>query len=125
MREVIEVQLEEAAELHQPAHLSEVRRRVAVRRKPHHLSLVAVLRKAEPLRDRRVVDAERVWERHALEHLEVVVAADGEHRRREVAEAVHRQDRRLIERRDEEGARDVRLVVLDVVELRAQRVLRD
>jgi hypothetical protein len=47
--------------------------------------------------------------------------AFGEHRRREVAEPVDRQDRRILERRGEERARDVCLVVLDVVELRALR----
>ena len=36
---------------------------VAVRREAHHLALVAVLREAEPLRDRRVEDPERVRER--------------------------------------------------------------
>ena len=51
--------------------------------------------------------------------LEAVSAAGGEQRRGEVAEAVDREDRRLLERRHEERAGRVCLVVLDVVELGA------
>ena len=121
VREVVEVQLEElAVQLHEVAHLRAVHVRLAVRREPHHLPLVAVLREAEPLRDGRVVDAERVRERDTVEHLQPVAATDRDERRREVAEAVERQHRRLVERRDEERGRRVRLVVLDVVERRAQ-----
>ena len=125
VREVVEVQLEEVRRLHELAHLLAVDVGVAVRGEAHHLALVAVLREAQPLRDGRVEDAERVREEHAVEHVEVVAVAEREHRRGEVAEAVHRQDRGLLERRDEERARDVRLVVLDVVELRAQLALLD
>ena len=72
------------------------------------------------MRDGGVEDPERVRERHAVEHVEVVAVPRREHRRGEVAEAVHRQDRRLLERRDEERARDVRLMVLDVVDRRSE-----
>ena len=39
--------------------------RLAVRREPHHLELVAVLGKAEELRDGEVQNAERMREEHA------------------------------------------------------------
>ena len=64
-------------------------------------------------------------ERHAVEHLEPVAAADAHERGREVAEAVQRQHGRLVERRHEERRRRVRLVMLDAVEARAKRVGRD
>ena len=121
VREVVEVELEQRpVELHELAHLREVPRR-PVRREAHHLALVAVVRKAEPLRDGGVEDAERVRVDDALEHVEVVAVALREHRRREVAEAVDREDGRVLERRDEERRRDVRLVMLDVVH-RARRI---
>ncbi len=59
-------------------------------------------------------------EQHAIEHLVPVAVPDGEHRRREVAEPVDGEHRGVVERRDEERARDVRLMVLDVVHLGAQ-----
>ncbi len=120
VREVVEAELEQGpVELDELAHLREVAR-LAVRREAHHLALVAVVRKAEPLGDGGVEDPERVRVEHALEHLVAVAVALGEHRRGEVAEAVDREDRRVLEGRDEEGRRDVRLVVLDVVDLGAE-----
>ena len=98
---------------------------VAVGREAHHLALVAVFREAEPLRDGRVEDPERVREEDAVEDREAGAVALREHRRGEVAEAVHGEDRRILERRDEERTRDVRLVVLDVVELGADLALVD
>ncbi len=96
--------------------------RLAVRRKAHDLALVAVLRKAEPLRDGRVEDPERVREQDAVEHAEARAAPMRENRAREVAEAVDGEDGGLLERRDEEGAGDVGLMVLDVVHPRSDRV---
>ena len=49
-----------------------------------------------------------------------VAAADAPHRADEVAEAVDREHGRLVERRDEERAGEVRAVVLDEVQARAQ-----
>ena len=124
--EVVEVELEQVAvRAHEPAHRRRVRVRVAVGREAHHLALVAVLREAEPLRDRGVEDPERVREEHAVEDLDPVAAPVRQHRRCEVAEAVDREDRGLVERRDEEGARHVGEVVLDVVEPGAQAGLLD
>src|SRR5215210_6221408 len=56
VREVIEVELEQAVEPHELAHPVPVHRAVAVWREAHHLPLVAVLREAEPLREGGVVD---------------------------------------------------------------------
>src|SRR5436305_12300369 len=87
VREVIEVEREERpVEADEPPELVDVRT-LAVRSEPHHLAFVAVVREAEPLRDRRVEEPERVREEHAAEHLELVTAAVREHRRREVAAA--------------------------------------
>ena len=125
VQEVVEAELEHRpVELHELAHLVEVAR-LAVGREAHHLALVAVVREAEPLRDRGVEDPERVRVEDALEHLELVAVALGEHRRGEVAEAVDGEDRGVLERRDEERARDVRLVVLDVVEAGGEGVRLD
>jgi len=68
---------------------------------------------------------ERVREEHAVENLELGVVPDGEHCAREVAEAVERKHRGVFERRDVEGGRDVGTMMLDVVELRAQRAAID
>ena len=123
VHEEVELELEPVAvELHQLAHSIEELLGVAVRRETHHLALVAVLREPEPLRDGRVEDPERVREQDAVEDLERVVAPVAEHRRGEVAEPVERQHRRLVERRDEERARGMREVVLDVVHVGAKLV---
>src|SRR3954467_5505886 len=87
VREVVEVQLVEAAGADEVAHASAVHGGVAVRGQPHDLPLVAVIREAEPLRHRGVVDAERVREHHSVEDLEAVAAPDREQCRGEVAEA--------------------------------------
>ena len=62
-------------------------------------------------------------EQHAVQNLVAVAAAHGQHRGGEVAEAVDREDRGVLEGRDEEGAGDVGLVVLDAVKAGAQRRL--
>jgi len=63
MAEIFEVELVAIAQMHDLAHLGHARGR-AVGRKPHHLVLVAVMGKAEILRERLVEDAERVREMH-------------------------------------------------------------
>ena len=121
MDEVVEVELERAVALDadELVHRVQVFRR-AVGRKPHDLALVAVLGEAEPLADRRVEDAERVREVDLAGDVELVALARAPHGRDEVARAIDREDRRLVVGRDEEGARHVRAVMLDVVELRLE-----
>lgn len=59
------------------------------------------------------------------QHLDLVPLTRGPHRGNEIAEAVDRQQRRALKRRHKETAREMRQVVLDVVELGAQRFLRN
>ena len=79
------------------------------------------MRKAEVLRQRLVEDAERMREVDLVLDLDLRAAADAPGRAGEVAEAVHRDDDRLVERRDVEGRRQVRQVVLDLMHLAAKR----
>lgn len=99
--------------------------RLAVGCEAHHLPLVAVVWESEELGGRRVEDACGVRILDLPEHLYVVPLARPPHRRDEVAEAVYGEERRAVERRDVEGACEVRAVVLDVVELRPEAALRD
>jgi hypothetical protein len=59
-------------------------------------------------------DFDRSGPAQLLEQLDVVPPADADRRCRPLAHAVHRHDRRLLERRREERAGGVRLVVLGV-----------
>ncbi len=120
--EVVEVQLEPPVVdgVNELPELVDVGR-LAVRRQAHHLPLLAVAVKADELRDGRVEEAGRVRELDPVDDLQLPIAPHAAHRRHEVAEAVDRQAGRLLERRDEERAGDVRLVVLDGVELGLQR----
>ena len=125
VEEVLEAEPEEVAvEADDVAHHVEVAR-LAVGGEAHDLALVAPRAEAQVLRDRRVGHAQRVRVEHAREDLHVGPAAVGEHRAGEVPEAVDREDRRLLEGRDEERAGEMGAVVLDVVELRAQLGRRD
>ncbi len=58
---------------------------------------------------------------HAAEHSQPTAFADAPHRAAEVAHAVDRKHGGLVERRNEECARHVRQVVLDIVELGLDR----
>ena len=95
-------------------------RGLAVGGEAHHLVLVAEAQEAQILGDRRVEEAERVGEMDAVEHLDRVAAPQGHHGGDEVAEAVHRQAHRLVERRAVEGGRHVGEVVLDRMERRGR-----
>ena len=77
--------------------------------------------KPEVLGDRGVEDAHRVRELDPVLDLHLVAAAHAPHGADEVAEAVDREQRRLVEWRHEEAARHVRLMVLDAVHCRRQR----
>jgi hypothetical protein len=116
--EVVEVELEASA-VRRTDHLAQLLDvfGFAVGGEPHHLPFLAVAGKPEELRDRRVEQAGGVGKFNPIDDLELAVAPHAPHRRHEVAEPVDRQAGRLLERRDEERARDVRLVMLDAVEL--------
>ena len=74
----------------------------AVGRKPHHLVLVAIMRKAEILRERLIEDAERMWEIYSAMGRDFAAACRTPGRAREIAEAIDRNNGRLIEGRDVE-----------------------
>src|SRR5206468_378346 len=117
--EVREVQLEVAArkEAHERANLIyEIG--TSVRREPHHLELVAVFREAEVLRDREVEQPEGMWKMRAVDDVEIGAASDCPRGADEIAEAVDRAHRRIVERRHKERARQVRRVMLDPMDLR-------
>ena len=105
----------------QPAELLDVRR-LPVRREPHHLPLLAVLREPEELGHGRVEEAERsAGTRPRRAARGPPPRPTARMHRDEVAEAVHRDAGRLLERRDEERAREVGAVVADGVEGGAER----
>ena len=122
MREVIEVQAERAVALHahDVAH-GVYLRRFAVGREAHDFVLIAVMRKAEKLRYGGVEDPERVWKADFAEDFDLVLRGDAPHRADEVTETVHRQDRSIVERRDKVRGRQVRAVMLDMMQPRLQR----
>src|SRR5205085_1361003 len=117
MPEVFEVEAEAPA-LVRVYDLAELiqESRLAVRRETHHLALVAVVRKAQELRGRRVEYACGVRILDLAEHLDVIPVTDAPHRRDEVAEAIYGEQGGALEGRDVEGACEVCAVVLDVVE---------
>ena len=89
--------------------------RLAVRREPHDLVLVAVMRKAEILRQRLIEDAERVREIDPPFDRNLSALADAPRGAREVAKTIDRHDDRLLERRNVERRRQMREMMLDRV----------
>src|SRR5947208_10156557 len=98
MAEIIEVQLKPSI-IHQPDDVAHRRhsRGCAIGRQAHYLVLVAIVREAEVLGQRLVEDAERMREVHPPFHSYVGPAADPPSGAAEVAEAVDRNDDRLVE----------------------------
>ena len=92
----------------------------AVRREPHHLVLVAIVGKAEILGQRLIEDAERMREIDAAVDTDVAALARSPGGAGEIAEAVDRDDHRLVERRDVKGRGEMREVMLDVMHLAAK-----
>ncbi len=89
----------------------------AVGGEPHQLVLAGVHLEAGEVGEGRVEQAQRVREGDLAQEPQAVPLADADRRRRPLADAVERQDRRLLEGRGVEGARRVRLVVLGEVDL--------
>src|SRR5712691_3416969 len=125
MAEIGEVEGEGAVALErdEPAHSVEKRRR-AIGRKPHHLVLVPVIRKTEILGERLVENAERMGEMHPALDSELAPPPYRPGRAREITEAVDRHHGRFLERRYIEDRREMRQVVLDVVECAAKTLAR-
>ena len=86
--------------------------RLAVRREPHQLVFAAVDREPAVVGERGIQQPQRVRKVQLLGQRDAIAAAHPEARRRPLADAVNRQDRRLVERRREERAGRMRLVVL-------------
>src|SRR5262249_34185279 len=73
----------------------------------------------EVLRQREIQQAQRMRKVHASDGAKVAAPADGPRRADEVAEAIDGAHGRVVERRREEGAGEVRRVMLDVAPARA------
>ena len=86
--------------------------RLAVGGQAHELVFAGVDLEAGVVGEGRVEQAERVREPELVRQLDPVAPADAEAGGRPLADAVEREDRRLLERRREERAGGVRLVVL-------------
>ena len=128
MAEIVEVELERAVWL--AAARSGASRRMhdglAIGREPHDLVLVAVVRKAEILRERLVEDAERMREIAPARRSRCrVPCPTPQAALRKVAEAIDRDDDRLLERRDVEGRGEMREMMLDVVKRRREGAGRE
>ena len=123
MAEAREIQREAAIALepHDAAHGLEVFR-LAVGRQAHHLVFVAVVRKADELRDRLVEHAERMREMHAPIDADLAAAAQAPSRAGEIAEAVHRHANGLLEWRHVEGRRQMRPVMLHEFDTAVERL---
>ena len=87
--------------------------RLAVRREPHHFEFVAVLGKAEVLRDGQVQHAERVGKKHTPVDGDPCPVEHAPRGADEVAESVDRADGGVLEGTHVRGAGQVRRMVLD------------
>ena len=104
---------------HQIAELFDVTG-LAIRREAHDFPFVAVIREAEKLCGRRVQDSERVRILDLAQHLDRIPFSHAPHGRDKIAKAIQRNQRRPGERRNEEGAGQMRAMMLDVVKRRSQ-----
>ena len=91
--------------------------RLAIGREPHDLVLVAVMRKAEILRQRLIKDAERMREIHASVDGNGFAPADPPGSAGEIAEAIDRNDDSFVKRRNMKSRGKMREMMLDLVHL--------
>ena len=99
--------------------------RLAIGREAHDLVFVAVMRKAQILRQRLIEDAERMREIHASVDGDGLASADPPRSAGEVAEAVDRDDDGFGERRNMEGRGKMREMMLDPVHLAMKALSRE
>ena len=92
----------------------------AVRRQAHYFAFVPVLRVTDELADHRIETTQRVWEKDAIQHLDVVALTARHHRRDEITRAVIAEARRLLPRRAVIRAGDVRDVMFEMMFLKAK-----
>src|SRR5262245_16816627 len=119
MREVrqIEAELAVVVDANELANLFG-RYRLAVRSEPHDLELVAVVRKAEELRDSEIEQAQRVREEHPVLDREACATADPRRGADEITKAVNRAYRRIVKRAGEIATRQVRGMMFHVMHAR-------
>src|SRR6185295_14822857 len=86
--------------------------RLAVGGEAHDLVLARIHSKAGEIREGRIEKTERVWKAHLAQQLELIAAPDTDRRRGPLADAVHRDNGGLFERRREKRGCGVRFVVL-------------
>ena len=91
----------------------------AVGSEAHHFVLIAEFPEANVLGERGVIHAERMRESDFAERRHARTFAERPHGTGEIAEAVGGKDGGAFERRDEIGAGEMRSVMFDAVELRA------
>src|SRR5262245_11891628 len=73
--------------------------RFAVRAKPHHFVFVAEFQKSQILRDRAVVESQRMGKRYRSMHVHPPLKSRPPHRTRKIAKPVRGKQRRLSKRR--------------------------
>src|SRR5580700_12332103 len=122
MREIVEAELEAeiaavVAEAEDVAEGLEVCG-LAVGGEAHHFVLVAEFQEAEILRDRAVIETERMGEDDRAVNAHAVAGAHAPHGAGEIAEAVGGKQGGLLERGNKKSAGEMRLVVLHAVKLR-------
>ena len=126
MLEIFETQAETDVSMssHDAAKFIEISR-LAVSGQAHHLVLIAKFFKAEVLRDRGVIQAERVRECNRAGDIHPIAPARSPHGAGEIAQPVRREKRGLLEWRDKKCAGQMGLVVLDAMISRANLLRRD
>src|SRR5262249_19422801 len=97
----------------------------AVRRETHDLSFVSIVWEPQKLSGRCVQDPCRVRIFNLAKHVNRVVIACGPHRRDEVAEAIDRQKRRTLKRRDVKTTGEMSAMMFDIVNTSANPALVD
>ena len=100
-------------------------RRLAVRREPHDFVLVAIMRKAQILRERLIEDAKRMRKKHASIDGDVGAPADPPGSAGEIAEAIDRDNDRLIEWRNVKGRGQMREMMFDPMHLAMKSLARE
>ena len=98
--------------------------RLTVWSEPHDLVLVAVVRKAEILRERLVEYPERVRKIHPLRCRKIAPSRKTPSRAGKIAKTVNRYGHGLLEGRHVKGGGQMREVMLDPVERGAQALAR-
>ena len=115
MAKMVKVQAERATffEAHDLPHFGH-EARLTVGCQPHHLVLVAVIRKTEILGQRLIENAQRMRKIDLVFDLDAIATADAPGRTGKVAKAIHRHGHRLFERRHQKRRAQMRKMVLDV-----------